>query len=92
MTVEGLYRRLPGGLRTVAASAQGHRLRRWRYGPETDRLVDEAHDREAWDRDRWTAWLAERLPTGLEERPILEKEQLRADPRGFVTGAGRLYE
>jgi phenylacetate-CoA ligase len=88
----GLYHRLPGPLRTAAASLHGLRLRRWRYGPETDRLVAEAADREGWDRDRWEAWLAERLPADLADRPILEKAQVRADPRSFVVADGDLYE
>ncbi len=54
------YQRLPGPLRRAAATAHGARLRRWRYGPETDGLVAEAAERDGWDRDRWEAWLAER--------------------------------
>jgi phenylacetate-CoA ligase len=92
VSLQGLYHRLPGPLRTAAASAHGLRLRRWRYGPETDRLVAEAHEREGWDRDRWTTWLDERLPPDLAERPVLEKAEVRADPRSFVVGGGDLYE
>lgn len=60
MNALSLYHRLPGPARTTLATAHGLRLRRWRYGPETDRLATEARDREAWDRDRWEAWLAPR--------------------------------
>lgn len=89
MNAVDLYHRLPGPLRDLAATVHGRRLRRWRYGPETDRLVAEAHEREAWDRDRWEAWLAERLPA---DRPILEKATVRADPRSFVVSDEKLYE
>jgi phenylacetate-CoA ligase len=57
----GLYHRLPAPLRSVAASVRGWQLRRWRYGPETERLVAEARERECWSADRWDAWRQERL-------------------------------
>lgn len=60
MSALSAYHRLPGPARTVAASAQGWRLRRWRYGTETDDLVAAAREREAWDHDRWEHWLAPR--------------------------------
>lgn len=59
MTVLGAYHRLPGPARSALASAHGLRLRRWRYGADTDRLVEEAHGREGWDQERWLRWLAE---------------------------------
>ena len=71
MTVEGLYHRLPGPLRTVAASVHGRRLRRWRYGPETDRLVAEARERDGWDQDRWVSWLDERRRAQLAHAATL---------------------
>lgn len=55
------YHSLPGPLRSVAASLRGLYLRSWRYGPETDRLVEEALERETWPPDRWKAWQEERL-------------------------------
>jgi phenylacetate-CoA ligase len=60
-TLLWLYHRLPVPLRTVAASWQGLRLRSWRYGPDTDRLVDEALEREGWSPQRWKRWQEERL-------------------------------
>lgn len=56
-----LYHRLPSGTRSVAASLRGLYLRAWRYGPETDRLVAEALDRERWPPERWMAYQQERL-------------------------------
>jgi len=40
---------------------RGLYLRAWRYGPETDRLVEEAQERERWSPAQWTAWREERL-------------------------------
>jgi phenylacetate-CoA ligase len=59
------YHRLPNPLRSVAASVHGLSLRAWRYGPETDRLVAEALDREKWSPERWKAWQEERLASVL---------------------------
>ena len=59
MNALGAYHRLPGPLRSAAASAHGLRLRRWRYGPETDGLVAEAKDRDTWDEDQWRSRLEE---------------------------------
>jgi phenylacetate-CoA ligase len=56
-----LYHRSPYSLRVLAASLRGYYLRRWRYGPETERLVAEALEREAWSPEKWQAWQEERL-------------------------------
>jgi phenylacetate-CoA ligase len=56
-----LYHRLPYPIRVLAVSARGYYLRWWRYGPETDHLVEEALERETWSPDRWKAWQEERL-------------------------------
>ncbi len=56
-----LYHHLPYPLRVLAVSARGYYLRWWRYGPETDRLVEEALERETWSPERWKAWQEERL-------------------------------
>ncbi len=56
-----LYRMLPFPAKTALASAHGYRLRRWRYGPETDRLVAEALERDKFTPDKWKRWQAERL-------------------------------
>lgn len=56
-----IYQRLPGPLRSVAASVHGTRLYRQRYGRETDRLVREALAREHWDSAAWDRWQKERL-------------------------------
>lgn len=56
-----LYRMLPYPAKTVMASAHGYRLRRWRYGPETDRLVAEALERDKYSPEQWKRWQTERL-------------------------------
>lgn len=57
----GLYGSLPPRLQSAAASIRGLQLRSWRYGPETDRLVAEAGERENWDERRWEAFREESL-------------------------------
>lgn len=61
-----LYHRAPAPLKDVAASARGYWLRRFRYGPESDRLAAEALERESWPRERWRYWQNERLAELLE--------------------------
>jgi phenylacetate-CoA ligase len=55
------YHSLPSPLRSVAASLRGFYLRSWRYGPETERLVEEALARESWTVNQWKSWREERL-------------------------------
>ncbi|CUS34881.1 Coenzyme F390 synthetase [Candidatus Nitrospira nitrosa] len=55
------YHALPTPLRSVAASLRGFYLQSWRYGPETDRLVQEALTRESWAPDQWKVSQEERL-------------------------------
>ena len=56
-----LYHRLPYPVRSVAASARGYYLNWWRYGPETDDLVERALERESWPADQWASYQSERL-------------------------------
>ena len=56
-----LYHRLPPPLRSLAASARGYQLKRWRYGPSTGHLVEEALLRESWPLEKWERWQGERL-------------------------------
>jgi phenylacetate-CoA ligase len=56
-----LYHALPYPLRCLAASARGWRLSSWRYGRETDRLVEGALERETWSANQWSVWREERL-------------------------------
>lgn len=56
-----LYHRMPPTAQNLAASLHGWRLRRERYGPETDGLVEAALERETWAASRWRYWEEERL-------------------------------
>ena len=56
-----IYHLLPAPMRSVAASMRGLYLRAWRYGPETERLVEEALERERWTPEQWRSWQEERL-------------------------------
>lgn len=51
-----LYHRAPYGIKVAAATAHGRRLRSWREGPEADRLVREALERDHWTGERWRLW------------------------------------
>jgi phenylacetate-coenzyme A ligase PaaK-like adenylate-forming protein len=55
------YYSLPPPLRSMAASLRGLYLNYWRYGRETDRLVDEAINRDNWIPHKWKTWHEERL-------------------------------
>lgn len=55
------YHRLPAPMRSAVASARGRQLRRWRYGPDAERLCDEALARERWTPAQWRAYQEERL-------------------------------
>ena len=56
-----IYHGLPHPLRMLAATARGYYLRWWRYGPETEQLVEDALDRETWGPERWKVWQEDRL-------------------------------
>ena len=56
-----VYHQLPYPAKVLAASARGRRLERWRYGPDTDRLVAEALERDPWTAEQWRVWREERL-------------------------------
>ena len=56
-----LYQRLPYPLRVAVASGRGYYLRRWRYGADTEQLVQQALERESWSVAQWQTWQEERL-------------------------------
>ena len=61
MNVVAAYHRLPAPARDAVSSVKGALLRSWRYGPETEALVEQALERDAWPDEAWRAWRAERL-------------------------------
>jgi phenylacetate-CoA ligase len=72
--VSPLYERLPHPLRSVAATWRGMWLYRWRYGAETERMVEEALERETWTPTQWKTWqeaaLASLLDRAAKEVPF----------------------
>ena len=56
-----LYHALPSQARSVAASLHGMYLRSWRYGPESEQLVEDAIKREQWSAGQWATYSQERL-------------------------------
>ena len=60
-----LYHRLPSWGKSLAATARGHYLSFWRYGPDTDRMVEEALEREQWNAAEWHQWRQHRLASVL---------------------------
>jgi phenylacetate-CoA ligase len=106
---KAVYDRVPL-MRPVMATLQGARLRWWRYGSDTEELVERALERETWAPPRWESWLRESLaaqltqasvavpyyralwaagrngadPALLKHWPVLEKDELRTNPRAFL--------
>lgn len=60
-----IYHALPHSLRSLAANLYGYYIKIWRYGTETERLVEEALEREHWDHKQWEAWRQNRLASLL---------------------------
>jgi len=56
-----LYRQLPPFLRHVAASVRGYKLKQQRYGPETEKLVVQALERDYWSVEQWETYHEEQL-------------------------------
>ena len=81
-----LYHRLPSFLRSSAASLRGYYLSAWRYGAETERLVEAALERERWSPRQWQAWQEERLALMLHRAatrvPYYREEWAKRRRRG----------
>ncbi len=86
-----LYHRLPPRMRSPTAGAYGFKLRLHRYGPETERLVEEVFERETWSSERWRSWSEERLAFVLDRaatqvpyyRAIWQRRRVRGDGRSW---------
>jgi phenylacetate-CoA ligase len=82
-----IYHRLPPQGRTVVATLRGFYLRYWRYGPESESLVDAALEREQWSQKQWTSYLENRTAYVLQRaatrvpyyREYWTKRHLRGD-------------
>ena len=91
MNTLAVYQRLPAPARDLAASLRGLSLRRWRYGPETERLVEETLDRDGWSAAAWRGWREERLARVLHRaatrvpfyRSLWEERRAHGDRRSW---------
>ena len=61
MNKKDIYHRLPYPLKVLGASVWGQYLQLWRYGSETEKLVEQILDRNTWSPERWKTWQEERL-------------------------------
>lgn len=61
MNALALYHRLPPWGRNLAASVRGWQLARWRYGPDSERLTEQALGRDYWTASEWEDWRRQRL-------------------------------
>ncbi|MGI5915327.1 MAG: hypothetical protein ACOX9A_02635 [Anaerolineae bacterium] len=61
-----LYHTLPYPLKVFMASLEGIRLQNWRYGPETEALVADAHEREHWNARQWTDYQGQQVARLLD--------------------------
>jgi phenylacetate-CoA ligase len=52
---------MPSSLRSAVASCRGFYLRSLRYGPESEKLIEKALERETWSPDRLKKWQEEKL-------------------------------
>jgi len=60
------YNCVPPVARSWVATLRGWQLRRWRYGPETDQLVEQALARESWSESRWSGFQQDLLARLLD--------------------------
>lgn len=56
-----IYHHLPYPMKVLGASLHGYYLRWWRYGKDTEKLVEEALERDTWTEPQWRSWQEERL-------------------------------
>lgn len=66
MNKSSLYNKMPFFFKNIIGSIYGASLKVWRYGPETDSLVEDALSRESWSKEQWDAWQKKRLRYILE--------------------------
>lgn len=61
MNALSLYHRMPPWARDLAASVRGWQLARWRYGPDSEALTQQALERDYWTAEQWEIWRRQRL-------------------------------
>ena len=87
-----MYRGLPYPVRGVAASAFGLYLRWWRYAPDTERLVDEALERDEWTQASWAKYQTARLAEVLDRAATRVPYYREAWRKRRVSGDHRSWE
>lgn len=60
------FHKLPPSSRSLVASLRGLYLKWWRYDGQTDRLVEEALERDYWSPKEWSEWRARQLSYVLD--------------------------
>lgn len=56
-----IYHQLPPWARNLTASLRGYYLKQWRYDARTEKLVEEALERDRWSAEQWEKWRHTRL-------------------------------
>jgi phenylacetate-CoA ligase len=59
--IHAIYEKMPPTIQSILASAHGYKLLRWRYGAQTERLVNQALERETYTPEQWRSYQEERL-------------------------------
>lgn len=83
------YHALPPWAWSVAATARGYQLKRWRYDQSTDAMARAAREREYWDENTWEAWRRPRLEALLEravKRVPFYRDYWKGHPDGAWKG------
>lgn len=82
---------MPFWMRSAVAGWHGRRLNQWRYGPETESIVQAALERDHWSREQLEQWQQDRLSHILNRaatrvpfyREMWEKRRRNGDRRSF---------
>ena len=61
MDKNSVYNALPYPLQVLAASVRGLNLRGWRYGSDTEKIIEETSTRETWTTKQWKQWQEEQM-------------------------------
>jgi len=75
-----IYHHLPYPMKVLGASLHGYYLRWWRYGKDTEKLVEEALERDTWTEPQWRSWQEERLAYILHGQKNVPPSKLTRSP------------
>jgi phenylacetate-CoA ligase len=59
--IQTIYEKMPPPIQSILASIHGYSLRRWRYGTDIERLVNQAIERQTYTSEQWKTYQEERL-------------------------------